>query len=606
MNADDVWSLGVPAGGDRMQGPSDSTEIPEPEEGGRADSADSPGTDGPAPSPGVDSSPTSTVIAEVLPGVAVVCGEIPTELKPDLIDFGIVPAADRRQISAVLASLGNAATVAGNLGNAFASVQGLYRLGHATQALLNSGAKLAVKDGANLGAVMLPGRILRQARLYPVNAVSKAQGAASIGPGLAMIALQMMLSEVSGLVRTNLAVTSQVLTAIRKDQWAELTGLVAAIDRAVDQAREIESVPTSLWDDVAGSGALLQKQLELYRGHVGDHVKQIDRADARSHHEYLQTNAEAIAFDAYALLSALKAWTGYHALRAARSRAAGREEAAEAQYAEVIARDTRAEFDSSLAESTSLIASLTRELRIIAELPGRETLPLPGKRKDSKAARQTAARLLEAIVPLADALRPPAPPLVAPGVVCAPESLVPDPYLRILRWLLDDGETLRVLGFADQLDAVGPVSAIFSGAKEKLAAARDKAAASTLVAITDRRIITAKAGAFLEQAEIRADFPIDQVRYVRAAATQDKSMRLAVDLITRDENIRWLFHADTVGTRVDALAGVLAESMAIPDAERDALQQRRLTAIEADGASESTDASSADPTGSEAETSGAG
>ena len=79
---------------------------------------------------------------------------------------------------------------------------------------------------------MVPGRILRQARFYSVNTVSKAQTAASIGPALAMVALQMMLSEVSGLVRTNLAVTSQVLTAIRKDQWAELTGLVAAIDRA--------------------------------------------------------------------------------------------------------------------------------------------------------------------------------------------------------------------------------------------------------------------------------------------------------------------------------------------------------------------------------------
>ncbi|MFI2781560.1 hypothetical protein [Streptomyces sp. ALB3] len=589
-----------------MQDPSDSTEIPEPEGISRSDAADSPAMDGPAPGPDVDMTPTSTVIAEVLPGVAVVCGDIPTELKPDLIDFGIVPAADLKQISAVLASLGNAATVAGNLGNAFASMQGLYRIGNTAQALLKSGATLAVKDGGNLGTVMFPGRFLHQARFYSVNAVSKAQTAASIGPALAMIGLQMMLSEVSGLVRTNLAVTSQVLTAIRKDQWAELTGLVAAIDRAVGQAREIESVPTSLWDDVAGNGALLQKQLELYRGNVGDHVKQMNQADARSHHEYLQTNAEAIAFDAYALLSALKAWTGYHALRAARSRAAGREDAAEAQYAEVIARDTRAEFDSSLAESTSLIASLTRELRIIAELPGRDTLPLPGKRKDSKAARQTAARLLEAIVPLADALRPPAPPLVAPGVVCAPESQVLDPYLRILRWLLDDGEALRVLGLADQLDALGPVSAIFSGAKEKLAAARDKAAASTLVAITDRRIITAKAGAFLEQAEIRADIAIDQVRYVRAGTVQDKGARRAVDLITRDENIRWLFHADTAGTRVDALAAVLAESMAIPDAERDALRQRRRTAIEADGESESTEASSTVPTGSEAETSGAG
>ncbi|MFD3609773.1 hypothetical protein ACFWXA_17165 [Streptomyces atroolivaceus] len=589
-----------------MQDPSDSAEISEPAEDCRSDTADSAAIDGPTPGPDVDSTPVSTVIAEVLPGVAVVCGEVPAELEPDLVDFGIVPAADRRQISAVLASLGNAATVAGNLGHAFASVQGLYRLGDATRALLNSGAKLAVKDGANLGTVMLPGRILRQARLYPVNAVSKAQGAASIGPGLAMIALQMMLSEVSGLVRTNLAVTSQVLTAIRKDQWAELTGLVAAIDRAVDQAREIESVPTSLWDDVAGSGALLQKQLELYRGHVGDHVKQIDRADARSHHEYLQTNAEAIAFDAYALLSALKAWTGYHALRAARSRAAGREDAAEAQYAEVIARDTRAEFDSSLAESTSLIASLTRELRIIAELPGRDTLPLPGKRKDSKAVRLTVGRLLEAIEPLADALRTPTPPLQAPDVVCAPGSPDLEPYLLILRWLLEDGETLRVLGFPEQLDSLGSVSAIFSGAKEMFAGVRDKAAASTLVAITDRRVITAKAGAFLEQAEIRADIPIDQVRYVRAATTQDKGMRLTVDLITRDENIRWLFHADTVSTHVDAFAAVLAESMAIPDEERDALQRGRHAAIEADSRNESTDARSTEPTRSRAATSGAG
>ncbi|MEU7314471.1 hypothetical protein [Streptomyces sp. NPDC007083] len=582
-----------------MQDPSNSREIAEPEDNGRSNS---PVVDESTSDADIDSATASTALVEVLPGVAVVAGEVPPALKPDLIDFGIVPAADRKQISAILASIGDAATVVGSLGNAFASVQGLYRIDATTQALLNSGAKLAVKDGGNLGAVLVPGRILRQARFYSVNAVSKAQTAASIGPALAMFGLQMMLSEVSGLVRTNLAVTSQVLTTIRKDQWAELTGLVAAIDRAVDQAREIESVPTSLWEDVAGSGALLQKQLELYQENVRDHIRQIDRADARSHREYLQTNAEAIAFDAYALLSSLKAWTGYHALRAARARAAGREDAAEAQYAEVIARDTRAEFDSALAESTRLVDALTRELRITAELPGPDAWPMPGKRKDVKAARETSARLLKAIEPLADALRPPAPPLKAPDIVCAPESLDLKPYLRILRWLLEDGETLSVLGFPDQLDTVGPLSAIVGGAKEKLAAARDKAAAKTLVAVTDRRIITAKTNAFLEQAEIRQDIPIDQVRYVRATTTQDRNARLAIDLITRDENIRWLFHSDIDNTQVGALAAVLAESMTIPDVERDELQRRRYAPIEAGKQSESTGMGSTEPTGSEATT----
>ncbi|MGW4215112.1 hypothetical protein ACWEIJ_44565 [Lentzea sp. NPDC004789] len=570
-------------------------EIAEPEENGRSDTTDSPVEDDPTSDSDIDST-TSTVLVEVLPGVAVVAGEIPPELKPDLVDFGIVPAADRKQISAILASIGNAATVVGNVGNAFASVQGLYRIGDTAQALLNSGATLAVKDGGNLGAVMGPGGILHQARFYPVTAVSKASMAASVGPALAMVALQMMLNEVSGLVRANLALTNQVLTAVRKDQWAELTGLVAAVDRAVDQAREIESVPTSLWEDVAGSGALLRKQLELYQGNVRDHVKRIDRADARSHREYLQTNAEVIAFDVYGLLSSLNAWTGYHALRAARARAAGREDVAEAHYAEVIARDTRAEFDSTLAEMRSLVDALVRELRITAELRDPDAWLLSGKRKDVKAAREISARLLEAIEPLADSLHPPVPPLEVPDVICGPESLDSEPYLRILRWLFDDGETLRALGFPEQLDD-GPISAIVGGAMGMLAAAMDKTSDRTLVAVTDRRIILARTNTFLEQAEIYQDIPIDQVRYVRAPTTPSSDSRPVIDLITRDENIRWRFHTDVDSAQADALAAVLSESMTIPDAERDELQRRRYASIETGEKSESAGTRSAEPTG---------
>ncbi|QTR05150.1 hypothetical protein J7S33_10845, partial [Saccharothrix algeriensis] len=96
-----------------------------PEENGRSDTTDSPVADDPTSDSDIDPATTSTVLVEVLPGVAVVAGEVPPELKPDLVDFGIVPAADRKQISAILASIGNAATVAGNHGNAFAGVQGL-------------------------------------------------------------------------------------------------------------------------------------------------------------------------------------------------------------------------------------------------------------------------------------------------------------------------------------------------------------------------------------------------------------------------------------------------------------------------------------------------
>ncbi|MFD0740737.1 hypothetical protein ACFQ1L_01240 [Phytohabitans flavus] len=131
-----------------------------PEENGQRKAVDSPVVDKPAPDSDIDSTTASTVLAEVLPGVAVVFGEVPAVLKLELIDFGLVSAADRTQISTFLASIGNTATVAGNLGNAFASAQGLYRLSSTTQALLKAGGTLAVKDGANLGAIFANGKIV--------------------------------------------------------------------------------------------------------------------------------------------------------------------------------------------------------------------------------------------------------------------------------------------------------------------------------------------------------------------------------------------------------------------------------------------------------------
>jgi hypothetical protein len=531
----------------------------------------------------VESTEPSTVLAEVLPGIAVVFGNVPPELKSSLLDFGLVSTADRAQLSTALGAIGSAATIAGNVGTAMAAAQGLYRLSDASQALLNAGGRLAVKDGANLGAIFNAHGLAAQARFIPVSAVNVASMAAAIGPALATIALQMQLSEITGLVRTNIALTTQVLGTIRTEQWAELTGLVATIERTVDQARELGSVPDSLWQSIAGSAAVLEKQRDLYRDNVRKHVRQIEGADRAPRREYLQTNAEAIVFDTHALLSSLKAWTGYQALRAGKARTAGRDDADEARLVDLIARDTSAELDSALAETRSLVDSLTHELRIMAELPGRESVSslLPWGRKDTKATRQISADLLAAIEPLADVLHPPAPALEAPDVVCAPASLELDPYLRILRWFLHDDETLRVLAFPDELDAGGGLSALLGGAMDLLTSAWDKSETRTLVAVTDRRIVTARTSSFLEEGALGSDIPIDDVRYIRAATTETKNGRVAIDLITRVENIRWLFPASIDNGQVGALAAVLAESMSIPDVERDELRRRHLTAIDA-------------------------
>jgi len=574
-----------------MQEASDPIETTKHAAAGASSPAVSPGTDDSTHTSDIDTTETSTVLAEVLPGIAVVFGDVPPELKTDLLDFGLVSTTDRIQLSTALASIGGAATIAGTVGTALAGAQGLYRLSDASQTLLNSGGWLAAKDGANLGAIFTTNGLTAQARFIPMSAVNGAQMAAAIGPALATIAIQMQLSEITGLVRTNIALTTQVLSTIRTEQWSELTGLVNTIERTVDQARELGSVPDSLWQSIAGSAAVLNKQRELYRDNVRGHVRQINGADAGRRREYLQTNAEAIVFDTHALLSSLKAWTGYQALRAGKARTAGRDDADEARLVDLIARDTHVELSSALTETRNLVDSLRHELRLIAELAGRGDSLVPsllGWRKDAKAARQISARLLEGIQPLADALHPPAPPLETPGVVCAPESLELEPFLRILRWFLGDEETLRVLAFPDQLDAVGTLSSLLGGAKEMLTP-WEKAATRTMVAVTDRRIITARTNAFLEEGVLGGDVPIDHVRYVRAATTQDQNARVAIDLITRDENIRWLFPASIENAHVGPFAAVLAESMTIPDVERDGLRREHLVTVEADTSSGSTE-----------------
>ncbi|GAA1657360.1 hypothetical protein [Actinoplanes couchii] len=509
------------------------------------------------------------VLAEVLPGVAVVYGDVPTELELDLIDFGLVPAADRDRLSTVLASIGNIATAAGNIGSALAGMQGLYRLSDSSMALLQAGGTLAVKDGANLGTIMANGQIVGQARLLPVDVLSFAQSAATIGPALAMIGLQMQVSEVAALTRTNIAITGNVLATVRDEHWAELTGLVDGIDRAMAQARELKAVPASLWDSVAPSEVLLRKQCDLYQRSVRGHIGKIDQLGARGRRDYFEANAEAILVDTHALLSSVKAWTGYKALHAARARTLGPDDPAEVALVDLIARDTRAELDAAMAETTRIVDALTRELRVIVELPGRAALPLPGKLKDAKVVRETAGALLAAIEPLADVLHPPRPVPVVPEIACVPRKLPADPYLKILRWFLADGETLRALAFPADPDGPDTLSTIFNGAKGLFGAAEDKAANKLLVAVTDRRILIAKATTFLEEGEIGQDISTDLVRYVRRTGTG------TIDVITRDENLRWTFDTDVDQAQVDALAAELAASMTLPETEREQLAGRR-------------------------------
>ena len=526
-------------------------------------SADAVNTEGDSPASSELKISESTILMEVADDVVVLFGEVPEGV--ELLDLGLIPEHDRTQLSRALGSIGNAGTIAGNIAETATSAQGLFRLNEATFSLLRSGGELAAKDGAKLGAILKNGQVIAQARFIPVS-VTAATAIAAMGPAVAMIALQMQLGEISSLIRTSIALTTQTLKAIRNEQWSELEGLADSIDDASQKVREIGAITDTLWESIAPMGQSIRKQMELYRRNTTGHIQEIRKSGGHARRQYLESNAEAIVFDTYALLTSLKTHATYQALMATQARKRSETDDNEAKFFEEITRDTPPEIKKSLEKIGQLTESLVRELRIIAELPGRATMPLTKKGRDAKATKLTCAQLLEAIEPLADVLHPTVDTPAVPETVCTPDDLDPDPYLRVLRWFLEDGEQLHGIAFPYEASANNFSRKLLSKLVDAAWQA-GKAAFSTFVAVTDRRIITANPRKLLRHGELGATYQLDDVEDVHPRTTNTDHVCPTIGVTTKQSDIRWMFPAradqtsiDDLATMIDDLAAAVAES----------------------------------------------
>ena len=511
--------------------------------------------------------PTSTIV-EIAPEITAVFGDIPEGLEP--IDFGLLPEFDRAQLTTALSAIGSTAAITGATAQAMTAAQGLYRVTAETQKLLSAGATMALKDGAHIGAVMRNGKIIAQARFIPIGTGAAAGALAAIGPALAMVALQMALSDVTTAVKTNTALLNQTLTTIRNEQWAELTGHVETMERATTHAKEIGSVPETLWQRIAPYEATLRKHMELYRKNVQDHIKQLDTLDGKEERQYLITNAEAILFDTQALLFSLRAHTQFQVLHAYRARVNETNDPDEAKLFDIIVNDTRAEVKVCRNTATTLISALTRQLRLIAELPGRRTLPLLPQRR-SKQSQLTSAQLLEAIEPLADALNPIRNKLASDTTITsiAPEGYDTDIYMRILRWLLNDDERLLAIAFPHQMDSNNPLTMVSTAFDvktdaswnllrlEKKIGTVSKAVSASFIAATDARIITANPHDFRNHGTIKGEVPRSEVRHIRFTPADNDNSRTKIDVTTEKIDLHWTFPASANNDDISALAKIL-------------------------------------------------
>ena len=475
-----------------------------------------------------DPNEDDTIIVPLKDDYALVVG--PNTKGLEKIDGSLV---GDRAFNDLIASIGEGASLSGGAASAANAIQhmsGLYKLDAVTKAQLAAGNALTkATDGRLIGTVRnAGGQITRQARLIPVSAPQIAGAIAAIGPAVAMVAVQMQLNNISKQISAVQQTALQTLQVLTDSRNADYLGDCQTINEVYQGSSNHGYVSETDWSIISALVPRITAHRHYYKKQVANHQQALTNTqrDLSGRRQYVQNNVSSILSDSFAAFETLRAWAQLSALRRARAQARG-----EHPYAEL--PQIRREIEADLNSQRILLGGLIRELRIISELPGEWTLPYFQKRQDQTASRDTATKLLEELNPLAQQLGIQDNPMPAPAVTCAPTDYDINPYTTILRWYLEEGEELRALAFplnalthrffSPQLDKVNSsINLAWSNLPKpedttewspgwaKRAALR-KGVSPEMVAVSDRRIITADPQEFIQKGIVKEEFSIDDV-----------------------------------------------------------------------------------------------
>ena len=438
-------------------------------------------------------------------------------------------------VNDLIASIGEGASLTGGAASAANAIQhmsGLYKLDAATKAQLAAGNALTqTADGQLIGAVRnTGGKITRQARLIPVSAPQIAGAIAAIGPAVAMVAVQMQLNNISKQVS---AVQQTALQTTRMlEDWhnADFQGTRQVVLRIFHKSIEEGTISNTNWEQISGLSNDVEKHQKYYKDRIQRHIRELrsSQNDVSARRNYIAEHQESILFDSLAAFNCIQTWFCYFQLAHERARIKG-------EQPTLTHDEIRAEIENVLAEHRKLLHTLMRELRIIAELPGGWTAPASGKNKEAHLSKIIAQEIIKALGLLTQQLGIEEHPAPSPDITCAPDDYDTSSYTKILRWYLDEGEELKALTFpVDRLShrRLATRADLFTNTVNTLAwlvlpDAKDStdrslgwfgrkigqtiAVAPEMVAVTDRRIITADPQEFIQKGIVKEEFSINDV-----------------------------------------------------------------------------------------------
>ena len=440
-----------------------------------------------------------------------------------------------RALNDLIASIGEGASLSGGAASAANAIQhmsGLYKLDAVTKAQLAAGNVLTkTADGRLIGAVRnTGGQITRQARLIPVSAPQIAGAIAAIGPAVAMVAVQMQLNNISKQVS---AVQQTVLQTQRMlEDWnnADFHGTQRVVRRIFRKSTEEGTVSNTNWEQLSGLSNDIERHRDYYKERIHRHAQELQSCqnNVSERRNYITEHRGSILFDSFAALNCIQTWCYYFELAHERARING-------ERPTLTHNEIRAEVEDDVQIQRTLLRELMREFHIISELPGEWTLPYFQKRQDQTASRDTATKLLEQLNELAQQLGIKENPVPNPDVTCAPANYNVSPYTQILRWYLDEGEKLEALIFpvdrlSHRLLAMGAdqfTNTVNTSAWSMLPQAKDSTnwslgrvrratrravkVSPEMVAVTDRRIVTADPQKFIQKGIVKEEFSINDV-----------------------------------------------------------------------------------------------
>lgn len=440
-----------------------------------------------------------------------------------------------RALNDLIASIGEGASLSGGAASAANAIQhmsGLYKLDAVTKAQLAAGNVLTkTADGRLIGAVRnTGGQITRQARLIPVSAPQIAGAIAAIGPAVAMLAVQMQLNNISKQVS---AVQQTVLQTQRMlEDWnnADFHGTQRVVRRIFRKSTEEGTVSNTNWEQLSGLSNDIERHRDYYKERIHRHAQELQSCqnNVSERRNYITEHRGSILFDSFAALNCIQTWCYYFELAHERARING-------ERPTLTHNEIRAEVEDDVQIQRTLLRELMREFHIISELPGEWTLPYFQKRQDQTASRDTATKLLEQLNELAQQLGIKENPVPNPDVTCAPANYDVSPYTQILRWYLDEGEKLEALIFpvdrlSHRLLAMGAdqfTNTVNTSAWSMLPQAKDSTnwslgrvrratrravkVSPEMVAVTDRRIVTADPQKFIQKGIVKEEFSINDV-----------------------------------------------------------------------------------------------